>query len=141
MTPPLPITRICQSIRRESVDMICEFANNSMPRVGRGALCRRRRRHLACVRALVQVLGMDLQTDAALGVFQKGLQDGESVEVSHRVNFPLSSIPTSSRSVYYRPPFSISPHPIQTNSHNLSHSCNRCSIPSPDYPTPISRSS
>jgi hypothetical protein len=79
---------------------------------------------------------MDLQTDAALGVFQKGLQDGESVEVSHRVNFPLSSIPTSSRSVYYRRPFPVSPHPIQTNSRNLSHSCNRCSIPSPNAHLP-----
>jgi hypothetical protein len=33
-------------------------------------------------------LVMDLQTDAVLGVFQKGLQDSQSVDVSVAVAFP-----------------------------------------------------
>ena len=103
-----------QSVRRKSVDTICELANNSMSR-GRPWHALQAQSFSMCQGASPGLregayrvfsgcpnLVMDLQTDAVLGVFQEGLQDGESVEVSPRVNFPVSLIPSSSRSVWQR---------------------------------------
>jgi len=83
-----------QAVQYKSVDTICDLANNSMSR-GRPwhALQAQAftmtqghdpamRENAYRVFAGCPNLVMDLQTDAVLGVFQKGLQDSQSIEVS-----------------------------------------------------------
>ncbi|KDQ51416.1 hypothetical protein JAAARDRAFT_185002 [Jaapia argillacea MUCL 33604] len=99
-----------QVVRRKAVDTICDLANNAMAR-GRPwhALQAQAfgmvQSHDANAReaAFIVFAGctnliMDLQTDAVLGVLQKGLQDSESVEVRHAalrasVEFLMASDP------------------------------------------------
>ncbi|EGO00640.1 hypothetical protein SERLA73DRAFT_166917 [Serpula lacrymans var. lacrymans S7.3] len=82
-------------VRRQAVDTICDLANNSMSRgrpwhalqaqtfsmtqTGETGFRECAYRVFAGCPNLV----MDLQTDAVLSVFQKGLQDSQSVEVRH----------------------------------------------------------
>ncbi|TFY78196.1 hypothetical protein EWM64_g5813 [Hericium alpestre] len=84
-----------QVVRRKAVDTICDLANNSMSRgrpwhalqaqtFGMAQNADPNARESAYrVFAGCPNLVMDLQTDAVLGVLQKGLQDPESVEVRH----------------------------------------------------------
>jgi hypothetical protein len=89
-----------QAVRRKAVDSICDLANNSMSR-GRPwhalqaqafSMCQSQngglREGAYRVFAGCPNLVMDLQTDAVLGVFQKGLQDADSIEV-RRVNYRI----------------------------------------------------
>jgi hypothetical protein len=99
--PPLLISRTLhepsQLVRRKSCDSICDLANNSMSR-GRPWHALQAQAFSMCQSADPGLregayrvfsgcpnLVMDLQTDAVLGVFQKGSQDADSVEVTNHI--------------------------------------------------------
>jgi hypothetical protein len=143
-------------VRRKSVDTVCDLASQGMLRgrpwhalqaqafsmtqvqggagesgVGAPALRESAYRVFAGCPNLV----MDLQTDAVLGVFQRGLQDGYSVEVCLLLPLTLLRNLTSSYNrcgTQHSWPPSHTSHPqTRTNSPSPSRCSTPCSIPSP----------
>jgi importin-5 len=124
-----------QPVRRKSCDSICDLANNSMSR-GRPWHALQAQAFSMCQSADPGLregayrvfsgcpnLVMDLQTDAVLGVFQKGLQDADSVEVSLTESRPytyLISLAIRCDTQRYKPPSLTSPPLTQANSLNPS---------------------
>jgi hypothetical protein len=130
-----------QPVRRKAVDTVCDLANNAMSRgrpwhalqaqafaMAQGADPGLREAAFR-VFAGCPNLVMDLQTDAVLGVFQKGLQDAPSVEV--RVSYPhlshkMRSIPTRFAMLHFeRPSHTLTP-PTPFSSRNVLHYFTRC---------------
>jgi importin-5 len=130
-----------RAVRYNAIDTVCDLANNSMSRgrpwhalqaqvftITQGpdpGLREAAYRIFAGCPNLV----MDLQTDAVLGVFQRGLQDSQSIDVSVIFYPPTPPlIPILLRSVMQRLKrlYPISPHVTLHNFPNLSLFSTRC---------------